>query len=71
MVKAMNLRDFEKLVASYECYIDRSKKHHIVRQKSTNLLVARFAISHPAKLVLTWGVAKFWEGVKRMNLKPK
>ncbi|MDR3617140.1 MAG: hypothetical protein P4L53_26535 [Candidatus Obscuribacterales bacterium] len=69
--QGMNLRDFEQLVASYDCYIDRSKKHHIVRQKNTNLLVARFAISHPTKIALTWAVAAFWEGVKRMDLKPK
>lgn len=63
MVKAMNLREFEKLIASHGCRLIPSKKHHVVETK-TGEYVCRLAIKHPAKIVLACYVSDFLKSVK-------
>jgi len=71
MVKAMDERAFEKLVHDYGCYIADSKKHQVVKTKDADLVVAYVALSHPAKIYLSWSVKEFYEGVERLQLIPK
>jgi hypothetical protein len=63
MVKAMNLKEFEKLIASYGCRLVQSKRHHRVETK-TGELICRLAIKHPAKIVLACYVSRFLNKVK-------
>jgi hypothetical protein len=63
MVKAMDLRQFEKLIASHGCRLVPSKKHHVVETK-TGEYVCRIAIAHPAKIVLACYVSRFLNKVK-------
>ena len=63
MVKAMNLREFEKLVTSHGCRIVPSKKHHVIETK-TGEFISRLAITHPASIVLPCYVSEFLKKVK-------
>jgi hypothetical protein len=63
MVKAMTLREFEKLIASHGCRLVQSKRHHRVETKAGEL-VCRVAIKHPAKIVLACYISDFLKSVK-------
>jgi hypothetical protein len=71
IVKAMDKRAFEKLVNGYGCYIEASRSHQIVKTKDDDVVVAYIAISHPAKIYLSWAVKEFYEGVERLGLTTK
>jgi hypothetical protein len=68
MVKPMDLRAFQKLVGSYRCRIETTKKHHMIFTDD-DLVVCRIAVKHPEKIVLQVYVKRFLDRVTELNLK--
>jgi hypothetical protein len=70
MVKAMDERQFRKLVNSYGCQIQNSNKHIYIETKF-GVFVCDGAIRHPEGIVLPWAVSKFLKAAAEMGLTPK
>jgi len=70
MVKALDERQFRKLVSSYGCQIKNSSKNIYIETKA-GVYVCDGAISHPSGVVLPWAVSKFLKAAAEMGLTAK